>query len=61
MFCKLKHTIISIYVKIQWLLHEQSLFQGVLEQFDDLVFACGSGGTADGLALGNYLTGGKLR
>ena len=28
---------------------------------DDLVFICGSGGTADGLALGSYLTGGKLR
>ena len=31
------------------------------EQFDDLVFACGSGGTAAGLALGYYLTGEKLR
>lgn len=35
--------------------------QGALEEFDDLVFACGSGGTAAGLAIGNYLTGNKLR
>ena len=31
------------------------------EQFDDLVLACGSGGTVAGLARGNYLTGEKLR
>ena len=31
------------------------------EQFDDPMFACGSGGTVAGLALGNYLTGEKLR
>ncbi|KAK2166068.1 hypothetical protein NP493_1335g00002 [Ridgeia piscesae] len=37
------------------------LTQGVPEQFDDIVFACGSGGTADGLALGNYLTKSKLK
>lgn len=35
--------------------------QGVLEEFDDVVFACGSGGTASGLAIGNYLTGSKLK
>ncbi|XP_041357220.1 bifunctional D-cysteine desulfhydrase/1-aminocyclopropane-1-carboxylate deaminase, mitochondrial-like [Gigantopelta aegis] len=35
--------------------------QGVLERFDDLIFSCGSGGTAAGLAIGNYLTGSKLR
>ncbi|XP_076435736.1 uncharacterized protein LOC143275473 [Babylonia areolata] len=40
---------------------EELTRQGVLEQFDDLVFPCGSGGTAAGLAVGNYLTGGHLR
>ncbi|KAH3841240.1 hypothetical protein DPMN_114699 [Dreissena polymorpha] len=35
--------------------------QGVLEDYDDIVFATGSGGTASGLAIGNYLTGSKLR
>ena len=38
-----------------------SLFQGVAENFDDLVVAVGSGGTVFGLALANYLTGSKLR
>ena len=36
------------------------LSQGAMERFDDIVFACGSGGTADGLALANYLTSHKL-
>ncbi|XP_070172824.1 uncharacterized protein [Littorina saxatilis] len=40
---------------------EELMQQGALDNFDDLVFACGSGGTATGLALGNYLTNGKLR
>ena len=35
--------------------------QGALSDFDDLVFACGSGGTAAGLSIANYLTGSKLR
>ncbi|ELT93489.1 hypothetical protein CAPTEDRAFT_123695 [Capitella teleta] len=35
--------------------------QGVLDSFDDIVFACGSGGTAEGLAVANHLTGSKLR
>ncbi|XP_070538127.1 uncharacterized protein [Ptychodera flava] len=35
--------------------------QNVLEDFDDLVFTTGSGGTAAGLAIGNYLTGSKLK
>lgn len=35
--------------------------QGVLHDYDDIVFACGSGGTAGGLAIANYLTGSKLR
>ncbi|KAL3846757.1 hypothetical protein ACJMK2_017718 [Sinanodonta woodiana] len=40
---------------------EELMSQGVLEDYDDIVFACGSGGTAAGLCLGNYLTGSKLR
>ncbi|XP_048249910.1 bifunctional D-cysteine desulfhydrase/1-aminocyclopropane-1-carboxylate deaminase, mitochondrial-like [Haliotis rufescens] len=35
--------------------------QGALEKFDDLVFTCGSGGTAAGLSIANYLTGNSLR
>ena len=35
--------------------------QGLLEKFDDLVMAIGSGGTAYGLAVANYLTGSKLK
>ena len=36
-------------------------FQGVLEKFDDIVVTIATGGTATGLAIGNYLTGSKLR
>ena len=35
--------------------------QGVLEDYDGLVFACRSGGTAAGLSIANYLTGSKIR
>ena len=35
--------------------------QGVAEQYDDIVFATGSGGTASGLSIANYLTGSKLK
>ena len=35
--------------------------QGVLENFDDVFMAVGSGGTACGIAIANYLTGSKLR
>ena len=41
--------------------HGVDIFQGVLEDYDDLVFACGSGGTAAGLSIANYLTGSKIR
>ncbi|CAH1783589.1 unnamed protein product [Owenia fusiformis] len=37
------------------------LSQGVADNFDDIVFACGSGGTAAGLCIANYLTGSKLK
>ena len=36
-------------------------FQGILEKFDDIVVTIATGGTATGLAIGNYLTGSKLR
>ena len=35
--------------------------QGVLDNFDDIVVAIGSGGTTCGLGLANYLTGSKLK
>lgn len=37
------------------------LLQNVMEDFDDVVFACGSGGTASGLSIGNYLSGSNLK
>lgn len=35
--------------------------QGVLNQFDDIVMAVGSGGTVAGMAISNYLTGSKVK
>lgn len=35
--------------------------QGVLEHFDDIVLPTGRGGTMCGIALGNYLTGSKVK
>ncbi|CAC5418368.1 dcyD [Mytilus coruscus] len=40
---------------------QEMISQGVLEDFDDIVFACGSGGTAAGLSVANYLNQSKLR
>lgn len=40
---------------------QEMITQGLLEDFDDIVFACGSGGTAEGLCIANYLTGQKLK
>ncbi|XP_013411640.1 bifunctional D-cysteine desulfhydrase/1-aminocyclopropane-1-carboxylate deaminase, mitochondrial [Lingula anatina] len=40
---------------------QEMISQGIQRDFDDIVFACGSGGTAAGLALTNYLTGSRLR
>lgn len=37
------------------------LLQGVLDDFDDLILAVGSGGSAAGLAIANYLTGSKIK
>ena len=35
--------------------------QGVLEGFDDIVMAVGSGGTLCGVTIANYLTGSKVK
>ena len=35
--------------------------QGVLDNFDDIVTCVGTGGTASGLAISNYLTGSKIK
>ncbi|XP_071162953.1 uncharacterized protein [Mytilus edulis] len=40
---------------------QEMISQGLLEDFDDIVFACGSGGTAAGLSIANYLNQSKLR
>lgn len=37
------------------------MFQNLLENFDDIVMTVGSGGTAAGIAIANYLTGSKLK
>ena len=33
----------------------------MLKNFDDIVVTVGSGGSASGIAIGNYLTGSKLK
>lgn len=40
---------------------QEMIEQNVLENFDDIVVTVGSGGTASGIAIGNYLTGSKLK
>ena len=35
--------------------------EGVLNKFDDIVMAVGSGGTICGLAVANYLTGSQVK
>ena len=47
----------SGYLFKSWL----CLFQNVLKNFDDIVVTVGSGGSASGIAIGNYLTGSKLK
>ena len=37
------------------------MFQNLLENFDDIVITVGSGGSAAGIAIANYLTGSKLK
>ncbi|XP_033116328.1 putative D-cysteine desulfhydrase 1, mitochondrial isoform X2 [Anneissia japonica] len=39
----------------------QELEQGVTDRFDDVILTVGSGGTAAGVAIGNFLTGSHLR
>ncbi|XP_073256234.1 uncharacterized protein [Porites lutea] len=40
---------------------QEMIQQNVLEDYDDIVVTIGSGGTASGIAIGNYLTGSKLK
>ena len=35
--------------------------QGALDDIDDVIVTVGSGGTACGIAIGNYLTGSKVK
>lgn len=35
--------------------------QGALDDIDDIIVTFGSGGTTGGLAIGNYLTGSKVK
>ena len=37
------------------------MFQNLLESFDDIVITVGSGGSAAGIVIANYLTGSKLK
>ncbi|XP_077987823.1 uncharacterized protein LOC144442367 [Glandiceps talaboti] len=39
----------------------EMLQQNILDNFDDVIVTIGSSGTAAGLAIGNYLTGSKLK
>lgn len=39
---------------------QEMISQGVLESVSDVVVSVGSGGTAAGLAIGNYLSGSKV-
>lgn len=41
--------------------YAELLSQGAAEKFSDVVVAVGSGGTASGLAIANYLAGGHMR
>lgn len=40
---------------------QEMIDQNVLKNFDDIVVTVGSGGSASGIAIGNYLTGSKLK
>ncbi|XP_078380990.1 uncharacterized protein LOC144663796 [Oculina patagonica] len=40
---------------------QEMMNQNLLENFDDIVMTVGSGGTAAGIAVANYLTGSKLK
>ncbi|XP_022800920.1 bifunctional D-cysteine desulfhydrase/1-aminocyclopropane-1-carboxylate deaminase, mitochondrial-like, partial [Stylophora pistillata] len=40
---------------------QEMMDQNLLEDFDDIVLTVGSGGTAAGIAIANYLTGSKLK
>ncbi|XP_052103571.1 uncharacterized protein LOC127737078 [Mytilus californianus] len=40
---------------------QEMISQGILEEFDDIVVTCGTGGTVAGLSIANYLNQSKLR
>ncbi|XP_069114459.1 uncharacterized protein [Argopecten irradians] len=40
---------------------EEMISQGLLDNYDDLVFPCSSGCTAAGMGISNYLTGSNIR
>jgi len=40
---------------------QEMMNQNILENFDDIVMTVGSGGSAAGIAIANYLTGSKLK
>lgn len=41
--------------------YNEMLDQGIADKFDDIVVTCGSGGTACGIAIANYLCGSPLK
>ena len=52
LFCAIKRELLKILFLI---------FQNLLEDVDDIVITVGSGGSAAGIAIANYLTGSKLK
>ena len=40
---------------------QELMDQNLLELYDDIILACGSGGSIAGLTIGNYLTGQKIK
>lgn len=52
LFCAMKKELLKRFFCV---------FQNLLENFDDIVITVGSGGSAAGIAIANYLTGSKLK
>jgi len=40
---------------------QEMMDQNLFDLFDDIIVACGSGGSIAGLTIGNYLTGQKIK
>lgn len=58
------HNVALSKLIVFWLLEVNTFsfpFKNLLEDFDDIVLTVGSGGTAAGIAIANYLTGSKLK